>query len=742
MSLLFEYAVDRFSFDNSSLYDVSEDDLTTIETSVPVRPIAEFAEYHESLSHPDREWVCIPLHGQADATPTGTYIGYTNHEVRDRIFLVEQHGEVKPIPAEEFGQTRLAERIRFWHSDYLPETYPPDYDAPIDDYEDPQQPVESDDVLAEFTEYVHSEQAAMREQHRTRAETQSAQTLYERGDAAIPTAVSLGETDGWHQFRVELGPELQTRREDDWSYFVESEFGIYEGNEVLLHASEDDAPDTFPITAEVQQIRGRNVWLTINWESVADTAVVAAYLDAECSVGISELLNPVPFQRELEAIEDLRGTAFEEVLAGQRPVTFSNEAAALSDQFDTELNQEQQLAVRYALLADELFCIHGPPGTGKTRTLVEVIRRAVDAGEDVLVCADSNQAVDNLVVGSSTRDTPDPNSLHGRGQHGDGEFTLDRVNAERSAHDLVREQYQDVAGSADVVAATNSSAATVPERFDLVVIDEATQATCTASCIPLARADRVVLAGDHRQLPPFSATEQPPESSYGLSLFEHLYADGGVYEDVGLQLKTQYRMHPEIAYFPNREFYDRTLRNGHIVDSLADRDAIEGYNIGGVVEVVDQSRANATEGSLVVHLIQQVLADIPPEEIGVITPYAAQARLLRRRITECFDQADAITVDTIDSFQGSEKGAIIISLVRSNAEGNIGFLGRPQDGPRRLNVALTRARRYCAVVGDFHTLRYDADNKQTEVYRDLHDHFATTGRLRDVDPEFVPGGDN
>jgi superfamily I DNA and/or RNA helicase len=201
-------------------------------------------------------------------------------------------------------------------------------------------------------------------------------------------------------------------------------------------------------------------------------------------------------------------------------------------------------------------------------------------------------------------------------------------------------------------------------------------------------------------------------------------------------------MHPEIAYFPNREFYDRTLRNGHIVDPLADRDAIEGYNIGGAVEVVDQSRANATEGSLVVHLIQQVLADIPPEEIGVITPYAAQARLLRRQITECFDQADAITVDTIDSFQGSEKAAIIISLVRSNAEGNIGFLGRPQDGPRRLNVALTRARRYCAVVGDFHTLRYDADNKQTDLYRDLHDHFATTGRLRDVDPEFVPGSEN
>ena len=88
--------------------------------------------------------------------------------------------------------------------------------------------------------------------------------------------------------------------------------------------------------------------------------------------------------------------------------------------------------------------------------------------------------------------------------------------------------------------------------------------------------------------------------------------------------------------------------------------------------------------------------------------------------------------------QGSEKTAIVLSLVRSNAEGDIGFLGRPQDGPRRLNVALTRAKRYCAVVGDFHTLRYDSDGKSTELYQNFRDFFATTGRLRDVDPDFIP----
>jgi superfamily I DNA and/or RNA helicase len=289
-----------------------------------------------------------------------------------------------------------------------------------------------------------------------------------------------------------------------------------------------------------------------------------------------------------------------------------------------------------------------------------------------------------------------------------------------------------------VVAATNSSAATLHREFDLVVLDEATQSTCTASCIPLARANRAVLAGDHHQLPPFSATEEPPELSYGLSLFEHLYAEGGVYEAVGLQLKTQYRMHPDIAYFSNREFYDRTLRNGEVVQPLSDRSAIEGYNLGGSVDVIDHSRANETEGRLVVHLVMELLETVPADEIGVITPYAAQVRLLRESLADHIEEDRAITVDTIDSFQGSEKTAILISLVRSNSDGEIGFLGRPQDGPRRLNVALTRAKRYCAIIGDFHTLRYDAEGKCTTFYQKFYDHFETTGRLNNIDPEFIP----
>jgi superfamily I DNA and/or RNA helicase len=197
-------------------------------------------------------------------------------------------------------------------------------------------------------------------------------------------------------------------------------------------------------------------------------------------------------------------------------------------------------------------------------------------------------------------------------------------------------------------------------------------------------------------------------------------------------------MHRDVAYFPNRAFYDRTLRNGRAVDPLPDRPALEGYSVGGPVDVVDHSRANELEARLVVHLVGELLDDVSPDDIGVITPYTAQVRLIRDLLGEAVDGVDDVTVDTIDSFQGGEKTAVVLSLVRSNGEGDLGFLGRPEDGPRRLNVALTRAKRYCAVVGDFHTLRYEAPDKCTDLYREFHDFFESTGRLNEVDPQFVP----
>ncbi len=733
--------VGHFSVADATLHTATTDELEDGGSEVPVRPVAEFAGNHDELTHPKEDWTCIPLHEEETATLTGSFVAFTEHALHGPICVFEQNGEREFIEVDAFGVTKLADRIRFWHSDWIPETYPPTYDSPIDDNEPARNPIDPDHLIDALLAYVENERDATRATNRDSATQQSPSIIYDSGGDAIPSINPRGKTDnGTFQFRVDLPSHLESRRDGDWAFFIESEFGIHEGNEVLLHECDGtDAADRIQVQAEVTRIRGLNIWLTLDWASVDNaTQVGNALTDGATTYGVSALLNPVPFDREREAIEELREHPFRAVLAGTRPITFSNGAAAQSEQLDAALNQEQQLAVEHALLADDLFCIHGPPGTGKTRTLIEIVRRAAAAGESVLVCADSNQAIDNLLIGTSTTDDPDPRSLHAHGQHGDGEFTLTRLNASHSDNSNVRRWYSDVPGHPNVVAATNSTAATTTREFDLVVLDEATQSTATASCIPLARADRAVLAGDHRQLPPFSARDGPPESAFGHSLFEHLYATGGVYEGVGLQLQTQYRMHRDIASFSNKAFYDRSLRNGRTVAPLSDRAPVEGYNIGGAVETIDHSKANPTEARLVTHLVTELCEELPPEEIGVITPYTAQVSQIREMLATNLEDADGVTVDTIDSFQGSERTAIVLSLVRSNADGDLGFLGRAVDGPRRLNVALTRAKRYCAIVADWHTLRYETDEKSNSLYRELYQHFETKYRIRTVDPDFLP----
>lgn len=741
MSLLFDTAISEFEVESASLHRATDADLDTQHDAIPVRPIAEFASHHDTLEHREEDWICIPLHGQESAEAKARYLGYTDHSLHGPIFIFESDDGRDFLAVEEFAQTRLAHRIRFWHSDYLPETYPPSYDSPVNDNEPARNPVDPTSLFDGLSEYVAAEREATRDANREQAAKLTPTAIYQQeSSGAIPTLKPIGEDDQReYRFRVRLDDDLQGRRDGDWAFFVESEFGIHEGNEVLLH-SVDETADESTVCAEatVKRIRGLNVWLTVHWESVSDQHVQNQIANGHGKFGLSTLLNPVPFDREMDAIEALREQSLRDVLSGERPITFANGAAAESEKHDEELNQEQQLAVEHALLADDLFCIHGPPGTGKTRTLIEIIRRTVEQGEDVLVCADSNQAVDNLLVGGSTRSEADPQSLHAYGQHGHEAFTLDRRNAKRSRNDVVARNYRDVAGRADVVATTNNSAGDLAREFDVVVIDEATQATCPGSCVPLARANKVILAGDHKQLPPYSATETPPDSEFGHSLFEHLYAEGGVYEGVGVQLQTQYRMHRDIAYFPNRQFYDGSLRNGRAIDPLPDRPTLEGYNVGGSVTSVDHSKANHTESRLVVHLVQQLLEDVEASDIGVITPYSAQVTEIRDTLADHVECSREITVDTIDSFQGSEREAIILSLVRSNADGNLGFLGRPGDGPRRMNVALTRAKRYCAVVADWHTLRYDASGKCDNLYEQFHQHFENTGRLNHVDPGFIP----
>lgn len=755
MSLIFENAIGEFEVDGATLYEPADSGAleTDSDDRVPLQTITVYAAHHEQLHHPDRDdWVCIPLHEPDSARLTGEYVAFTDHSVRGEILVYQDGDSHETIPVEEATQKSIARRLRFWHSDYTPEDYPSYYTSPIRASEPARNPVDEQspkEFLNELRDFIDEERSARRETRREQAYRQTPESIHRNGGAAIPDLASLGNASGSvYRFRLnhDRNGGKNSGRSRSQSVSIPQQYGVYEQNEVLLSSPENvSAPEAFPLTATITDVTGANVYAEISWSGVDKRASVQRFLDRNLTgYGLVSLLNPIPLDRESEAIDTIQSNQrFRRLIAGRTDLTFGNRAAALSEVHDDRLNQEQQVAVEHALLADDLFCIHGPPGTGKTRALVEIVRRSVEADQSVLVCADSNQAVDNLVVGSSRPDDPDERSLHAYSQCNTDEFTLARANSHRSRNDLVHENYGSRnSGKADVVATTNSSAASLNRTFDVAVVDEATQSTCTATCIPLSKADKIVLAGDHKQLPPFSSSETPPDSAFGMSLFEHLYANGGIYEGVGVRLRTQYRMHDDICYFPNRRFYDRGLRNGRAIESLANHPPVLGYDIGGTETEVETSFSNSTEARLTAHLATDLVSDEPtlsPSDVGIITPYRAQVSEIQEQIDEHTDLGGGPMVDTVDAFQGNEKAAILLSLVRSNPDGEIGFMGRPTDGPRRLNVALTRSQRFCAVIGNWNTLTATIQgNKSTELYRDLHSHLRDTGRLQHVEPELIP----
>lgn len=460
----------------------------------------------------------------------------------------------------------------------------------------------------------------------------------------------------------------------------------------------------------------------------------------------------------LRAVERAGGRTgqLRDVLLGEREPRFSE----LSElEFATSLNSSQQEAVRFALASQDLAIIHGPPGTGKTTTVVELICQAISQGHKVLACAPSNTAVDNLLArlvaarqkvvrvghparvderlrdftldaqvandemmsivrdmlrqaerlfrkaGRYTRAKPAPGAKQDMRQE------AKRLKGE--ARLLEKQAIKTVLDRADVVCATTSFNEDLMGelQFGLVVIDEACQSTEPGCWIPVLRAERIVLAGDHCQLPPTVLSKPAARAGLSTSLLERLVAKYG--DAVTRQLDVQYRMHTDIMQFSSQRFYDDTLQADETVAShlLHDLPSIEpspltsepvtfidtaGADWHEEIEPNGESKRNLKEGAFVLRKVRQLQeAGLHPRDIAVIAPYAAQVRWLR----EQWD-ADDLEIDTVDGFQGREKEAVLISCVRSNTTGEIGFLA----DTRRMNVALTRARRKLIVVGDSATL--------------------------------------
>ncbi len=219
--------------------------------------------------------------------------------------------------------------------------------------------------------------------------------------------------------------------------------------------------------------------------------------------------------------------------------------------------------------------------------------------------------------------------------------------------------------------------------------------------------DQIVLAGDHKQLPPYHSEEIDSSESFFPSLFEQILERFG--DGVKATLRKQYRMHEKIANFSNREFYDDLLLHGeeNRTATLDDLKPLVGLHSDSPEEEAGNSYINQKEAEIVTAQVQKALnADVEPEDVGVITPYSKQKQpVLNELRNELGSEiSDNVKVQTIDSFQGGQREVIIVTFTRSNSNSNIGFLSFPNEGPRRLNVALTRAKKRLVLIGNWDTL--------------------------------------
>lgn len=432
------------------------------------------------------------------------------------------------------------------------------------------------------------------------------------------------------------------------------------------------------------------------------------------------------------------------------------------------LNSTQEEAVNKVLCARDVAIVHGPPGTGKTTTLVEAIYETLRREPQVLVCAQSNMAVDwiseklvdrgvaVLRIGNPTRVTdkmlsftyerrfeshpayPELWSIRKelrqlgnksrRGKYEEREALRNRMSRLRDRSTALEVQINaDLFDSAHVIAATLVSSnhrILNGRRFGTLFIDEAAQALEAACWIALRKADRVVLAGDHYQLPPTIKCYDAARGGLDKTLMEHIVER---HPSAVSLLKVQYRMNEAIMRFSSNWFYNNELSAAQEVQhrGILDWDTpiswIDTSDLEMKEEFVGETfgRINKEEAKLLLIHLKEYIDRIGGHRIlderidfGIISPYKAQVQYLRNCIKSSHffrPYRHLFTINTVDGFQGQERDVIFISLVRANDEGQIGFLG----DLRRMNVAITRARMKLVILGDAITLGHH------KFYREL-----------------------
>ena len=529
------------------------------------------------------------------------------------------------------------------------------------------------------------------------------------------------------------------------------------GMRVALFSNHDAAMDR--IEGTISHISGNTMKIALREDELPDWS-------RRGKLGVDAVFDENSYEEMEKALvlapaiaEKKEEGALVRVLTGNKEPEFHN-----SFQFsDNKLNAKQQEAVSKILSAETLAIVHGPPGTGKTTTLVRAIKAIIkEHKEKILVVAPSNAAVDLLSeklfeqglnvlrVGNPAKVSEKQMQLtldHKISVHNSNK-EIRKLRKQASeyrelAHKYKRsfgpaereqrkalfaeaksisrevertEQYiiDDLVSNADVITATlvGANHYTVRSlRYKTVVIDEAGQALEPSCWIPILKGSKLVMAGDHCQLPPTIKSMEAAKGGLEITLMEKLVA---LHPNAVVLLEEQYRMNEQIMNFSSREFYQNKLiaHDSVAKQKLFDEDQpllfIDTAGCGYEELKEGNSTSNTEEATFLLNHLRMLAMEINSRgisfpTIAVISPYRHQVEILKERITsypELMERKEFISVNTIDSFQGQERDVVYISLTRSNSDAVIGFLSEI----RRINVAMTRARKKLVIVGDSATI--------------------------------------
>ncbi|XP_077316913.1 DNA-binding protein SMUBP-2 isoform X2 [Lithobates pipiens] len=643
-----------------------------------------------------------------------------------------------------------------------------------------------EEFIKTHLELLKEEREAEIEEARTWQENISLKELQRKGVCLLKLQVANQKTGLYGRLLVTFTP----RKYDAEAVLPSNCFGSGD----IVGVYESSSPSEPLATGIVSGVTQKVINIAFD-ESHSD----ALNLSSDNTYRLLKLANDVTYKRIKKALITLNqyrtgpATHIIDVLFGlsepssaglARPVEFLNPS----------LDDSQKEAVVFSLNQREVAIIHGPPGTGKTTTVVEIILQAVKQGLKVLCCAPSNVAVDNLVerlaaykerilrLGHPARllESLQHHSLDAMLARSDnsqivadirkdidltfakirklprkeekGGFRTEIKTLRKELKEREEAAMIETLKAANVILSTTTGASPdgplklLPDNyFDLVVIDECAQALEASCWIALLQARKCILAGDHKQLPPTIISHKAASKGLSLSLMERLIDKYG--DRLVRMLTVQYRMNDCIMQWASQALYGGKLTAHssvvhHLLKdlpgvTLTDETSIPLLLIDTAhcglfeMEVEDeQSKGNPGEVRLVDSHIQALTsAGLKARDIAVISPYNLQVDLLRQCLLHRYP---GLEIKSVDGFQGREKEAVILSFVRSNAKGEVGFLAEE----RRINVAVTRARRHVAVICDSHTVSNSKFLKDLVTYFNEHGEVRTAFEyLDDIAPE-------